>query len=251
MPWSTRRPGRWRLATRLIRSPEDLAPVLSSLLPGAQLAWRAEPPDGHADNANELWLTDPAGGGYLLSRPMAPFTPAECARAYAMIDVATIAQAHLVPAAGTQGGSGDAPVGGPDELRRLLLADGREVVVRRATPDDVAAVADLSVRCSLDLPAAPLPGRTARARARPRWPACSPPTPATRWSSRTRSAGWSHGQPALGAINPSSLCWSRTAGSANASGRPWPDGWSRRPTGPASARSGRSCRSGARRWCGS
>ena len=35
------------LATRLLRAPEDLAAVLTSLLPGAHLAWRAEPPLDH------------------------------------------------------------------------------------------------------------------------------------------------------------------------------------------------------------
>lgn len=125
------------LATRLVRSPEDLAAVLTSLLPGAQLVWRAEPPDGHADNAHELWLTDPAGGGFLLSRPAASFTPAESARAYAMMDVATVAAAR------------GSTVEAPAESWRMLLADGREVLLRRATVDDVEAVADLHTRCSL------------------------------------------------------------------------------------------------------
>jgi len=36
------------LATRLLRTPDDLASVLSSLLPAAQLAWRADEPAGSA-----------------------------------------------------------------------------------------------------------------------------------------------------------------------------------------------------------
>jgi methylglyoxal synthase/RimJ/RimL family protein N-acetyltransferase len=126
------------LATRLVRGPEELPQVLTSLLPGAELAWRAEPPPGHADNATELWLTDPAGGGYLLSRPAAPFTPAECARAYAMIDVATVVQVQA------RGGLVEPPA----PIWRLLLGDGREVGLRRATPDDVDAVTDLHARSS-------------------------------------------------------------------------------------------------------
>ena len=68
--------------------------MLTSLLPGAQLAWRAEAPAGHEDKLTQFWLADPTGGGYLLTRPVAPFTPAERARAYAMVDFATMAQAR-------------------------------------------------------------------------------------------------------------------------------------------------------------
>jgi hypothetical protein len=81
------------LATRLIRSPRDLRPVLASLFPGAQLEWVAEPPAG-PDDACQLWLTDPTGGGFLVRRPRTPFTPAERARGYAMMDVATVALAR-------------------------------------------------------------------------------------------------------------------------------------------------------------
>ncbi len=80
------------LATRLIRTPDELAPVLTSLLPGAELVWRAEEPEHLEDDQAQLWLADPAGGGYLLTRPAAPFTPAERARAFAMVDIATVVQ---------------------------------------------------------------------------------------------------------------------------------------------------------------
>jgi methylglyoxal synthase/GNAT superfamily N-acetyltransferase len=123
------------LAARLVRTPDDLAGVLASLLPGACLVWRAEAPDGHEDNLTQLWLADPAGGGFLLTRPAAPFTPAECARAFAMVDVAVAALVGPTPA------SDEADL-------RLMLADGTEIAVRRAGPDDVAAVADLHARCS-------------------------------------------------------------------------------------------------------
>ncbi len=83
------------LATRLIRSPNELAAVLTSLLPGAQLGWRAEEPDAHEDDSAQLWLADPAGGGYLLTRPAAPFTPAERSRAFAMVDIATITRTEV------------------------------------------------------------------------------------------------------------------------------------------------------------
>jgi methylglyoxal synthase len=140
------------LATRLVRAPEELPSVLTSLLPGVQLTWRAEPPTGHADNSAELWLTDPAGGGYLLQRRAVPFTPAECARAYAMVDVATVAQAR---------GRASTP---EVQSWRLLLGDGREVVLRRATPDDVDAVTELHARCALNNRLRRTPGEAALAR---------------------------------------------------------------------------------------
>ena len=125
------------LATRLVRTPEDLPAVLLSLLPGAHLAWRAEAPEGHDDNLTQLWLVDPTGGGFLLTRPSAPFTPAECARAFAMTDVATVAMARLSPAEA----DGD--------TCQLVLADGVAVTIRRSSPDDVEAVVALHARCSM------------------------------------------------------------------------------------------------------
>jgi methylglyoxal synthase/GNAT superfamily N-acetyltransferase len=125
------------LATRLVRNPDDLAAVVLSLLPGAQITWRAEAPAGHEDTSTQLWLNDPTGGGFLLSRVAAPFTPAECARAYAMMDVATVALARGEPAPAIA------------DAWQLLLADGVEVTVRRAASTDAQAVLDLFARCSV------------------------------------------------------------------------------------------------------
>jgi methylglyoxal synthase/RimJ/RimL family protein N-acetyltransferase len=125
------------LATRLVRNPGDVAQVLLSLLPGAQITWRAEPPEDHADSSRQLWLDDPTGGGFLLTRDAAPFTPAESARAYAMMDVATVALPREVTS------------GADDESWRLLLADGTEMTVRRAALSDEQAVLNLHERCSL------------------------------------------------------------------------------------------------------
>jgi RimJ/RimL family protein N-acetyltransferase len=108
--------------------------VLTSLLPGAQLAWRAEAPPGHEDSLTSFWLADPTGGGYLLTRP-APFTPAERARAYAMVDLATISQAGAAPET--------------DAQWQVVLGDGTEVVLRRGGPDDIERVAELHTRCSM------------------------------------------------------------------------------------------------------
>jgi methylglyoxal synthase/RimJ/RimL family protein N-acetyltransferase len=125
------------LAARLVSTPDDLAAVLASLLPGAQLVWRAEAPAGHEDNLTQLWLADPSGGGFLLTRSSAPFTPAECARAFAMVEVAVTALVRRAPAPAEPAGW------------RVLLADGTEIAVRPAGVDDLAAVADLHARCSL------------------------------------------------------------------------------------------------------
>ncbi len=125
------------LATRLLRSPDDLPSVLTSLLPGVEVAWRAEEPTGIADDPARLWVTDPAGGGYVLSRPAAPFTPAERARAYGMIDMAMLIHARPVPAE-------PAP-----QSWQLVLADGMQVTARVASPDDLDAVMALHQRCSL------------------------------------------------------------------------------------------------------
>jgi len=122
------------LATRLVRTPDDLPVVLTSLLSGAQLVWRAEAPAGHEDSLTELWLADPSGGGYLLTRPAAPFTPAERARAFAMLDIATIARPAVVAE----------PLSTP-----VLLADGTELTLRTGGPDDLARVVELHARCSM------------------------------------------------------------------------------------------------------
>jgi methylglyoxal synthase/GNAT superfamily N-acetyltransferase len=135
------------LATRLLGAPDDLATVLASLLPGGQLVWRAEPPparelaerpsgQAHEDTSSQLWLTDPSGGGFLLTRPSAPFTPAEIARAYAMVDVAVVALTERARAE-------------PGPARLLMLADGTEIALRPAGPDDAPAIAHLQSRCSL------------------------------------------------------------------------------------------------------
>jgi L-amino acid N-acyltransferase YncA len=88
-------------------------------------------------DATRLWLSDPTGGGYLLARADVPFTPAECARAYAMLDVATMALA----------GRRAAPAAGGTLI--AVVADGREVEIRPAAVEDVDAIVELHARCSL------------------------------------------------------------------------------------------------------
>jgi methylglyoxal synthase len=125
------------LASRVVRTPGDLPAVLASLFPGAELAWRAEPPAALDDDPTRLWLADPTGGGFLLTRPDVPFTPAECARAYAMLDVATMA--HV----------GQRPAPPEGQLVLAVLSDGREVAIRSARVEDIEAIVALHSRCSL------------------------------------------------------------------------------------------------------
>lgn len=127
------------LATQLLRKPDDLPRVLVGLLPGAVAGWRAEEPAGAADDPTQLWLPDPTGGGYLLTRPAAPFTPAERARAYAMIEIVMLI--HTQPRAQV--------VEAAVQSWQVALSDGAQLTVRTATPDDLDAVVELHQRCSL------------------------------------------------------------------------------------------------------
>jgi methylglyoxal synthase len=123
------------LASRVVRTPDDLPAVLTELLGGATVRWRPEVPTTELGRPTSLWLDEPTGGGYLLTRDAVPFTPAESARAHVLIDVARAAAA--------------APPAGAPDAWSLLLPEGVELAVRRAAPDDLEAVVDLHARCSL------------------------------------------------------------------------------------------------------
>ncbi len=144
------------LVTQLLRKPDDLPRVLVSLLPGAVVGWRAEEPTG--DDPAELWLPDPTGGGYLLARPTAPFTPAERARAYGMIEIAMLVHSQTRPDVAEAG------------VQSLVLPGGDQLTVRAATPDDLETVMEMHQRCSLTsrlrryLSGARMPTTTALAR---------------------------------------------------------------------------------------
>jgi methylglyoxal synthase len=128
------------LAARVVRSHDELPAALISLLPGGELSWRPDPPASLPEDPTQLWLEDPTGGGYLLSRAQSPFTPAESARAHAMIDVAMTALAQAAPAKAPE------PA---EEAWQLLLADGTEMTARQAVVDDIGAIVALHARCSL------------------------------------------------------------------------------------------------------
>jgi RimJ/RimL family protein N-acetyltransferase len=117
------------LAGRLIRDPDGLGEALVALLDAAEVRWRPEPLPGRAGfDAERMTLDDPAGGSYEVLRARPAFTPAEYARAQALIELAgTVLRDH-------------------DERLTLLLPDGAELVVRAANRDDLDEVQRLHDR---------------------------------------------------------------------------------------------------------
>ncbi|MEH0939188.1 GNAT family N-acetyltransferase [Micromonospora psammae] len=119
------------LATRLVRDPDATGAALRVLLGADEVTWRATPAAPHAGvGAATMQLADPSGGSFTLRRAAPSFTPAEYARAQALVELATTASRR----------STDRVI--------LVLPDGAELAVRPATGDDLAAVVELHERCS-------------------------------------------------------------------------------------------------------
>lgn len=121
-------------AARLIREPELLPEALAALLgDAATVSWHPSRSEPIAEP--HLVLPDPAGGTLVLRRPAPQFTPAEAARARALVEVAAAA------------------IRANAARWLIMLADGTEVAVRAAVVDaydcdDIAAVQRLHDRCS-------------------------------------------------------------------------------------------------------
>jgi len=114
------------LAGHVAHDPDGLGEALISLLDAAEVRWRPEPPAGRPGfDDTHMRLADPLGGSYEVLRPQPAFTPAEFARARALVALAGTIQSRQ------------------DERVTLLLSSGRELVVRPATADDLDAVRDL------------------------------------------------------------------------------------------------------------
>ena len=120
------------LAGRLVHDPDSLGEALVTLLDAADVCWR---PAGtvvlHGFDEERMTLVDPAGGSYEVRRPAPAFTPAEYARAQALVEV------------------GGALVHRADEQTTLLLPDGAELLIRTATADDVEGVRRLHAHSSM------------------------------------------------------------------------------------------------------
>ena len=80
------------LAARVVADGEALEEALTALLGDCEIAWRAERGglrEGYT--ATGMRLHDPAGGMLFIRRPAPAFTPAEYARAHALVGIARLA----------------------------------------------------------------------------------------------------------------------------------------------------------------
>ncbi len=119
------------LAGRLVHEPDALGEVLVALLDATEVRWRPESAgDRPGFHGGRMTLADPAGGSLEVLRALPGFTPAEFARAQALVEVAaTVQRRHR------------------DQVA-MLLPDGSEVVLRPAALDDLAAVREFHDECS-------------------------------------------------------------------------------------------------------
>ncbi|WP_329008038.1 GNAT family N-acetyltransferase [Micromonospora rifamycinica] len=119
------------LATRLVRDPEQAGEVLRTTLGLDEVTWRPTPAVAHdAVGTTTMLLTDPAGGSYELRRQAPSFTPAEYARAQALVELAAAVTRREA------------------DRVTLVLPDGAELAIRPATADDLAGVVELHEGCS-------------------------------------------------------------------------------------------------------
>jgi GNAT superfamily N-acetyltransferase len=107
-----------------VHDPDTLGEALVTLLDAAEVRWR--PLDARPGfDPRRMTLADPAGGTFEVLRPAPAFTPAEYARAQALVEVST------------------ALLRQNESQTTLLLPDGSELLIRPATGDDLAAVRGL------------------------------------------------------------------------------------------------------------
>jgi len=78
------------LAARVVADPEELPMVLHELYRGAMVSWSPQPDGEPALDGTTMRLDDPHGGRLTLTRPDLPFSPAELARARALVDLTAI-----------------------------------------------------------------------------------------------------------------------------------------------------------------
>ncbi|SCL32818.1 Protein N-acetyltransferase, RimJ/RimL family [Micromonospora pallida] len=136
------------LATRLVRDPDGIGTALRALLGAETVTWRPVPTasggasgggatSGGASgggvtgvDGTRMHLADGTGGFFDLSRAAPDFTPAEYARAQALVELATTVARRAA------------------EQVTLVLPDGTELGVRPAGPEDLTAVLRLHEQCS-------------------------------------------------------------------------------------------------------
>ncbi|WP_433217001.1 ACT domain-containing protein [Dactylosporangium sp. CS-047395] len=83
------------LATKVLDGTQGLEEALSALLGDCDISWRAETSTGAGGfTATGMQLRDPAGGTLYVGRAEPSFTPAEYARAQALVELARVASRH-------------------------------------------------------------------------------------------------------------------------------------------------------------
>ncbi|GIJ80313.1 Ribosomal protein S18 acetylase RimI [Micromonospora phaseoli] len=119
------------LAARLVHDPDATGEVLRALLGADEVTWRPAPAVARPGiDGTTMLLADPNGGSYTLRRVAPSFTPAEYARAQALLELGATAARR----------SG--------EQVTVVLPDGAELIVRPAVADDLTAVVELHQACS-------------------------------------------------------------------------------------------------------
>ena len=120
------------LAARLVADPDALAATVGALLDANDVHWRPDAAaERHGFAGGRMSLADPAGGSLEVVRAAPAFTPAEYARAQALVEVSgAVLRQHA-------------------ENATLLLPDGAELLIRPAGVDDADGVRRLHGRCSV------------------------------------------------------------------------------------------------------
>jgi hypothetical protein len=97
-------------AARLVRDPDELPDALSTVLLAVTVRRLDPSTDARPGfTAGRMQVADPRGGLLLIERPAPPFTPAEYARARALVDVAAEILRREIPIEPTS----DVPPAGP------------------------------------------------------------------------------------------------------------------------------------------
>ncbi|MDA3650321.1 GNAT family N-acetyltransferase [Saccharopolyspora indica] len=115
------------LATDLVNGRTDLVRALSALLGRVEIRWQEEGPCA----GEAMRLAAPGGGELVLERSGGSFTPAEFARASAMVELAAACRTRMRP---TQ--------------EAMRTSSGVELTIRSADRADVDLVAEFHERCS-------------------------------------------------------------------------------------------------------
>ncbi|MFI7574747.1 GNAT family N-acetyltransferase [Micromonospora sp. NPDC049497] len=118
------------LANRLVRDPDGTGEALRALLGADTVTWRPARAEQGGIFDTTMVLADPGGGSYALRRAAPGFTPAEYARAQALVELAATVARRAA------------------EHVTLVLPDGAELGVRPAVADDLAGVVELHERSS-------------------------------------------------------------------------------------------------------